>query len=42
MITDLSQLLAQEAELQFEAFNNQTAWNWAALLKAVLKRNRLT
>lgn len=34
MITDLNQLLAQEAELQFEAFNNQTAWELGSLIKS--------
>ncbi|MEZ8101614.1 heme-degrading domain-containing protein [Vibrio bivalvicida] len=34
MITDLNQLLAQEAELQFEAFNNRTAWELGSLIKS--------
>lgn len=34
MITDLNQLLAQEAELQFKAFNNQTAWELGCLIKS--------
>lgn len=34
MITDLNQLLVQEAELQFEAFNNQTAWELGSLIKS--------
>ena len=33
MITDLTQLLAQEAQLQFEQFDNQTAWELGCLLK---------
>ncbi|WP_391090155.1 heme-degrading domain-containing protein [Vibrio sp. NH-UV-68] len=34
MITDLNQLLLQEAELQFEVFNNQTAWELGSLIKS--------
>lgn len=34
MITDLNQLLAQEAELQFEEFNNQTAWELGCMIKS--------
>ncbi|KJY82920.1 hypothetical protein TW81_12015 [Vibrio galatheae] len=33
MITDLNQLLAQEAELQFEHFDNHTAWQLGCLIK---------
>ncbi|MBD1564682.1 heme-degrading domain-containing protein [Vibrio sp. SA48] len=33
MITDLNQLLAQEAELQFNEFDNQTAWELGSLIK---------
>lgn len=34
MITDLNQLLAQEVELQFEHFDNQTAWELGCLIKS--------
>lgn len=33
MITDLKQLLAQEVELQFNEFDNQTAWEMGCLIK---------
>lgn len=33
MITDLEQLLAEEMELQFENFGNQTAWELGSLIK---------
>ncbi|GLT17749.1 UPF0303 protein [Vibrio zhanjiangensis] len=33
MITNLNQLLAQEARLQFQSFDNQAAWELGSLLK---------
>ena len=41
MITDLNQLLAQEAELQFEEFNNQTAWELGCLIKNRAEANQV-
>ncbi|MGI3061646.1 heme-degrading domain-containing protein [Vibrio alginolyticus] len=41
MITDLNQLLAQETELQFEEFNNQTAWELGCLIKNRAEANQV-
>ena len=41
MITDLNQLLAQEVELQFEHFDNQTAWELGCLIKNRAEANQV-
>ena len=42
MITDLNQLLAQEAKLQFQSFDHQTAWELGCLLKENAEQRSVT